>query len=146
MPLRTVFAMNNELEQIFDRTPDDEPRSKLEPYRELILRWRRQGKTYRRICTLLLENCNISIGKSALNEFVHRRSRPRKGGSTVEEACPVPPVMPEGFGGKAQHSTEEIAAWRDAARSANQQPLVHVKPTDRVFTYDPSKPITNKKL
>jgi hypothetical protein len=146
MLLPTVLAMNNDLQQIFDRTPDDEPRSKLEPYRELILRWRRQGKTYRRICSLLRENCNISIGKSALNEFVQRRSRPRKASAPLEMERPSSPVTQDVFDGKLRHSPEEIAAWREAARSANHQPVVQVKPTDRVFTYDPSKPITNKKL
>ena len=47
--------MNSELQRIFDSVPEDEPRSHLEPYRELILRWRRQGRSYRRIRQLLID-------------------------------------------------------------------------------------------
>ena len=36
--------MKPELQLIFDTTPEDEPKSKLDPYRELILRWRRTGQ------------------------------------------------------------------------------------------------------
>jgi hypothetical protein len=35
-----VSAVNAELERIFNSAPKEEPRSRLEPYRELILRWR----------------------------------------------------------------------------------------------------------
>ena len=36
-------------QRIYESIPADEPRSRLELYRELILHWRRQGRSYRRI-------------------------------------------------------------------------------------------------
>jgi hypothetical protein len=70
--------MKPELQQIFDNTPDDDPRSKLDPYRELILRWRRQGRSYRRICQLIREQCSTKVSLATLHGFIQRRSRPRK--------------------------------------------------------------------
>jgi hypothetical protein len=67
-----VLAVNPELLRIYDGTPEDEPRSRLQPYCELILRWRRQGKSYRKICKLLADKCDVRIGRTALNEFVQR--------------------------------------------------------------------------
>lgn len=58
--------------------PEDESKSRLEPYRSVILRWRRQGRSYRRIGDLLKENAGVQISYRALYEFVQRRSRPRK--------------------------------------------------------------------
>jgi hypothetical protein len=137
--------MNAELQRIFDEVPDDAPRSKLEPYRELILRWRRQGRSFRRIQKLLREQCSVSVGIGPLHAFVKRRSRPRKSSEPLQLECPAS-VVAESVKARPQRSPEEIAALRETARAANHQPVVQVKPTERVFTYDPSKPITNKKL
>jgi len=71
--------MNPELQQIYDRVPLDTPRSRLEPYRELVLAWRRQGRTYRRIVTLLDQECAVKVGYSALYDFVQRRSEQAAG-------------------------------------------------------------------
>src|SRR6266567_3052027 len=73
-----TLPMKEELQRIFDSVPEDKPRSRLEPYQELILRWRRQGRTYRRICDLLAEKCDIKVADMTLHEFVQKRSRPRK--------------------------------------------------------------------
>ena len=70
--------MKDALQQIYDSVPEDEPRSRLEPYRELILQWRRQGRSYRRIQRLLSDKCQITIAYEPLRRFVKRRSRPRK--------------------------------------------------------------------
>ena len=67
--------MNQGLQQIYDHVPLDTPRSRLEPYRELLLAWRRKGRTYRRIVALLDEECALKIGCSAVCQFVRRRCR-----------------------------------------------------------------------
>jgi hypothetical protein len=61
------------LQAIYDRIPADEPRSRLEPYKELILRWRRQGRTYRRIQQLLADELQITIGYGPLYRFIQRK-------------------------------------------------------------------------
>jgi hypothetical protein len=70
--------MTPEHQRVYESTPADDPQSRLEPYRELILRWRRQGRSIRRICNLLHQSFNVSIKKSSLHEYVTLRSRPRK--------------------------------------------------------------------
>ena len=47
---------SDELLQLLENLPPDEPRSKLEPFRAYILRWRRQGRSYRRIQEILREH------------------------------------------------------------------------------------------
>ena len=79
-----VSPMNDDLLRIADSVPEDGPRSRLEPYREVILRWRRQGRSYRRICQLLGDKLELKVGRTALHEFVRRRSRLRKAAPETE--------------------------------------------------------------
>lgn len=72
------FAMKPEFEMVYESTPEDAPRSRLEPYQELILRWRRQGRTYRRIQKLLVEKFAVQTSTTTLFKFVKSRSKPRK--------------------------------------------------------------------
>ena len=78
------LAMNPELFETLDNLPADEPRSRLEPFREVILRWRRQGRSYRRIQTLLADHCSLQVSTSMLFKFVESRSRPRKRATEIE--------------------------------------------------------------
>ncbi len=68
--------MNAELQRIFDSAPEDAPRSRLEPYRELLFGWRGQGRSYRRIRELLASHCGISVAGSTLYQFLQRRKPP----------------------------------------------------------------------
>ena len=81
--------MEQRLKQILDSVPLDEPRSRLEPYRELILHWRRQGRSYHRIRQLLSEHCDIKVAYVTLYRFVQRRSRPRRMDGLSETPSPV---------------------------------------------------------
>ena len=132
--------MNERLQQIFDSVPEDKPRSRLEPYRELILRWRRQGRTYRRIRQLLASECQVTVADMTLHEFVQRRSRPRKAQAELEpESMTVEPLSaPQPSGTKL--SSEQMAAQLAFVRSLNtKQALVAChKP---LFVYDPEQPL-----
>lgn len=138
--------MNEELQQIFDSVPEDEPKSRLEPYRELVLRWRRQGRTYRRICQLLRDKCGLNISYLALYEFVQRRSRPRKiipepEIEQPETATPEPqPALREG----TKLSPEARAAQVEFIRSLNQ-PTSEEQPKAG-WNFDVDKPRTIQKL
>jgi len=50
-----------EIEEIIKSIPEAEPRSQLEPYRELILRLRRQGRPYRLIQALLEKKFGVKV-------------------------------------------------------------------------------------
>jgi hypothetical protein len=145
--------MDGQLQAIFDSTPEDEPRSRLQPYCDLILLWRRQGRSYRRIQRLLDEKCNVTIAYEPLRRFVQRRSRPRKKrddkpslkqnpSKPVEQVEPsqqrevlvTPPVplpAPE-----RQSKVDRWAADRERMKRDKAQPVVDRKPEWKVFEYD----------
>ena len=135
--------MKPELQLIFDSTPEDGPRSKLDPYRELILRWRRQGKTYRRICALLAERCNVTMNSGSLFRYIKRRSRPRKALPEIDvdsqlnsepQACAI---------GAAQPEVSSAVPNRPSLQSFRNKPALAPKPTVlEEFHYDEDKPLT----
>jgi len=132
--------VKEELQRIYDSVPEDKSRSRLEPYRELILRWRRQGRTYRRIRELLAEKCGVKVADMTLHEFVQRRSRPRKVqpeadiGQTVT-ADPEPSV------GKKRLTPEEKAAQVEFIRALNK-PKLEEQPAKPRWNFDADKPRT----
>jgi hypothetical protein len=149
------------LQQIYDSTPLDEPRSKLEPYRELILLWRRQRRTYRRIRELLSEKCGLRVSTAMVHKFVRSRARPRKEEDlelisqpdqirtpTAPQVKPLPTLEQQN---KIVDTSEgirrpraELVAQRDAIRAAHNQPVAAQPETEQVFIFDPNKPLVNK--
>ena len=141
-----ILPMNEELQQIFDSAPGDEPKSRLEPYRELVLRWRRQGRSYRRICQLLRDKCGVDITYLPLYEFVQRRSRPRKPKPEPDVEQPqIPALEPEPVVRQGKKLTaEERAAQVEFIRSLNQ-PTSEEQPKPG-WDFDVDKPRTVQKL
>jgi hypothetical protein len=130
--------LSPELQRIFDNTPEDESRSRLEPYRELILLWRRRGKSYRRICWLLREQCGVKISYLPLYEFVQRRFRPRKVQPEVQvdaAVAPEKPVMAPSDNSQGNTQADRWAAMRDRMREDKQRPVVTPAPNPERFTY-----------
>jgi hypothetical protein len=145
-----VFALNEELQRIFDSVPEDAPRSPLEPYRELILRWRRQGRSYRRICQMLNDRCKVKVAYAPLYRFVQRRSRPRKTEPQSEPqlTTSAPEPQPSQTAATARltprRSPEELVAIREAIRTSHNKPTFPREGAKRLFTHDPDRIITNK--
>jgi hypothetical protein len=107
--------MNPEHQRVYDSTPEDDPRSTLDPYKELILRWRRQGRTYRKIKALLAAELSVKVSTTRLFYFVQSRSRPRKPQADLElEPATVQPA-------KGRLSAEERQARLDFVRSLNSK-------------------------
>jgi hypothetical protein len=142
------MELDPEQQQIFDSVPEDGPRSRLEPHRELILRWRRQGRSYRRIRELLAEKYSVTISRQVLTRFIERRSRPRKVEPESEQRIvqpaessleTAPPVTP-----KPRMTLEERIAQRDAIRAQFAKSALPAKLPDTRprFEYDPDKPLT----
>jgi hypothetical protein len=137
--------MKPELQKIFESTPAEDPRSRLEPYCEAILRWRRQGRSYRRICQLLCDRFGTNVSKSALYKFVQRRSRPRKIQPEIELQSdpeqtdqPVPPKR------HTKLSPEEVAQQRALIQDLRSKPVV-VREVRKRFVYDPDEPLILEK-
>jgi hypothetical protein len=126
----------SEIDDIVYEALDIEPRSKLEPHRELILRLRRRGCPYRRIVQILASRCDVHVSLRTLFVFVQRRSRVRSKSEPIAAEIPAPPSA------RTKLSSEEAAVQREHIRSVRSQPLV-VSTKSRAFVYDPdAKPLT----
>jgi hypothetical protein len=62
--------MDPKFKAILTALPTKEPRSRLEPYRELILEMRKRGRSYREITQVLNKSCGLAVGTSTVNDFV----------------------------------------------------------------------------
>ena len=62
--------MDSKFQSILNALPASQPRSRLEPYYELILEMRKRGLTYREIAHVLKQSCDIRVGTSTINDFV----------------------------------------------------------------------------
>ena len=67
--------MDEKWNDILSSLPPKPPRSRLEPYCELIDELRRRGRTYREIAGVLAENCHIRASKSNIHHFVRVRAQ-----------------------------------------------------------------------
>ena len=100
-----------EIEEIIKSIPEAEPRSQLEPYRELILRLRRQGRPYRLIQALLEKKFGVKVAIMTIHQFVKRRSRPR---NEEPAAPPPPPVTPTPAAQPAVHANADSDPYAEA--------------------------------
>jgi len=152
MPKSGVFFVTPELQQVLDTLPEDQPRSRLEPFRPFILRWRREGRSYERIRQILRDECKVTVAHATLFKFVKLRSRPRKPKHAFEiepvvtQLMESPSAVVSTLARKPRMSIEERQAQADAIRAqfANKpepQPKAESKP---LFEYDPDKPLTLK--
>lgn len=66
--------MNGAFQTILDSLPPKSPRSKLEPYSELIHELRKRGRSYREIVGILAERCGIQVGVHTVYNFVRVRT------------------------------------------------------------------------
>jgi hypothetical protein len=67
-------AVNDDIQAILDRLPPKPPRSKLEPYAELIQELRKRGRSYRDIAGILTACCGVSAGAHTVYNFVRTRT------------------------------------------------------------------------
>jgi hypothetical protein len=135
--------MDTKFKEILDGLPDKPPRSRLEPYRELIRELRRRGRTYRDIAHILAEKCQVQVTASGVHDFVRTRSRV-KGKSakrivadSMMTARAAPIVL------SAQKSSAEDEVQRRIAVLKARKPRTKAIPAE--FQFDPSQPLRLKK-
>jgi hypothetical protein len=150
MPKQSLFVLTHELQQALENLPKDERRcSSLEPFRAIILRWRREGRTYRRICQILHDECQLKVAYGTLHEFVQRRSKPRKPKPEEPEtdqldlAAEGPAGLPPAAftPGTKRLTPEERQAQVEFIRSLNQ-PTSEQQPEKPRWHFDVDKPRT----
>ena len=77
--------MDPRFKTILNHLPARPPRSRLEPYRELILEMRKRGRSYREITHVLKQSCGLTVGTSTVNDFVLACSK-----SIIKRTSPAP--------------------------------------------------------
>jgi hypothetical protein len=136
MPKQTLFVVTEELQRALENLSAVEPRSRLEPFRAFILRWRREGRSYRNIQDILASECKVSVAYETLRRFVKLRSKPRK-------QQPEPEV-PQPASTAKQLTPEERAAQVAYIRSLNK-PESQEQPAKPRWNFDADKPRTMHK-
>ena len=150
MPKQPLFVLTDELQRALDSLPSVETRSCLDPLRTFILRWRREGRSYRKIQQILENECKVKVHNETLRRFVKRRSKPRKPKpepDQLELAVAEAPAdrPPEAFTPGAKRLTpEERQAQVEYIRSLNQ-PTPQSKPEKPRWHFDVDKPRTLQK-
>jgi hypothetical protein len=141
--------MDTKFREILDGLPDKPPRSRLEPYRELIRELRRRSRTYRDIAHILAEKCQIQVTASGVHDFVRKRSRDKRKsagptasnrtekrpGAAIRRVTDTPKSAPN-------RSLSDDVQRRIAALKARRP---GVKPPPEKFEFDPSEPLRLKK-
>ena len=115
--------MDSECRNILESLPEKPPRSRLEPYGELIDGMRRRGRTYRDVVEIFAEKCQLQVSISTLHDFLRARSR-RNGNSATRIAAdamiakPIPPRAADGE--SAQKPSEDEVRQRIAGLQSSQ--------------------------
>jgi hypothetical protein len=131
--------VDERFQAILDNLPSKPPRSRLEPYWELIRELRRRGRTYRDIAQLLAEKFEVAVSPSTVHDFVRVRTRRRQRSQQVESpaaAAAVSETPPARIDGNAVTATE-ISERIEAVR---RRPPPEKAPRRR-FEYDESAPL-----
>jgi len=133
--------MDSEFRNILEGLPEKPPRSRLEPYGELIDGLRRRGRTYRDVVEILAEKCQLQVSISTLHDFLRARSRRNRNSATriAADAMFANPIPPRAADGESvQKPSEDEVRQRIAAFKARKP--VTTPPRDD-FHFDPNEPL-----
>jgi hypothetical protein len=131
----TRSAMNETFKAILDSIPPKRPRSKLEPYTELIQELRKRGRSYREIAGILAERCGVRVGIHTVYNFVRVRAATAKEASGMKAAAERSSLA-------ANLGSANIAPERDGdvwhrIRALKERPVAaQTQGTEKVFHYD----------
>ncbi len=142
--------MDPKFKEIIDGLPDKPPRSRLEPYYELVKELRCRGRTYRDIAQVLAEKCQLQVTASGIHAFVRKKSggRRRPGGRSnwrrderrvVSATAPINTATPTAP--SAPSPGDEIARKIAAVKARKPD----AKPTSERFHFDVNEPLRLKK-
>ena len=96
--------MDAKFEAILNSLRSKEPRSRLEPYSELITEMRKRGHSYREIAQVLAETCGLQVGTSTVNDFVLSRKRSKSRSSVAANAARTVSKKRAGVASKKQRA------------------------------------------
>ena len=141
--------MDAKFEAILNSLPTKEPRSRLEPYSELITEMRKRGHSYREITQVLKKACGLKVGTSTVNDFVLARSRSKAKRSvspsgTIETKKNRRALTGTYRNTKAQESTrkpqKELEGIAKTIKELKDRPL-KTRAKKLLFEYNPDEPL-----
>jgi IS30 family transposase len=134
--------MDANLQEILDNLDEKTPRSRLDPYRELILELRRRNRTYREIMQILADRCQVRVSISTLHDFLHAQqqmdSRLRKQKSKEQNSPNPKEQLQETAKYREENPAMKDIRQRIAALKQRQLPPHTNAPR---FIYDPTQPL-----
>ena len=139
----TSPELDQKIMEILASLPAKTPRSRLEPYRELIREMRRRGRTYREIAGVLGERCGVRVAASSVHEYVRRRSRVKPGpAGAVAPPTATTAREPEPMARQAEPvagpAPDEL---RQRIEVLKQRTTPAAAPAKPVFTYNENEPL-----
>src|SRR5208283_4154126 len=142
--------VDTKFEAILNSLPAKEPRSRLEPYSELITEMRKRGHSYREITQVLKKACGLKVGTSTVNDFVLARSRSKAKRSvspsgTIETNKKNRRALTGTYRNtKAQESTrkpqKELEGIAKTIKELKDRPL-KTRAKKLLFEYNPDEPL-----
>jgi hypothetical protein len=133
--------MDSEFRNILESLPEKPPRSRLEPYGELIDGLRRRGRTYRDVVEILAEKCQLQVSISTLHDFLRARSRRNRNSARriAADAMIAKPIPPRAADEESvQKPSGDEVRQRIAAFKA-RKPVT--TPSRDDFHFDPDEPL-----
>ena len=135
--------MDAKFKEILDDLPEKTPRSRLEPYRELIRELRQRGRTYRDIADILGEKCQIQVTGSGVHDFVRKRSRAGSKSAKQISTNSIKTVRTGSVMPSARKSLTDGDIRRRIESLKARKPKTNVPPSG--FQFDPTQPLQLKK-
>lgn len=135
----------DQVRQLLNELPKRGPRSRLDPFRELILEMRNRQYPYRDISRFLAERCGVEISHNAVRNYLTRRCSDLPGPSTPAQAPPdrqsasePRAIVPESLESRTREQQQAVRD-RIAALKHRSQPTPDA---DTSFRFDPAQPLT----
>jgi IS30 family transposase len=135
--------MDEVLQAILDSLPPKPPRSKLEPYVELIQELRRRGRSYREIAGILATRCGVSAGTHTVYNFVRVRAQAQKKAKAAragaERSSQTPAAVPVETA-TTPAANQDAEVWQ-RIQALKQRTPPRNEAEKKVFVFDETKPL-----
>ena len=132
---------NGKFQEILDSLPEKPARSRLQPYRVLIEKLRRRGRTYREIVGVLAERCNLQVSVSTLHDFVRAQSQAQR---TERKNRNLSGIVNRLKRPASDTTTNPMEPTSDEVHErilALKHRSLTVQPVQKLFHYDPDEPL-----
>jgi hypothetical protein len=141
--------VDTKFEAILNSLSAKEPRSRLEPYSELITEMRKRGRTYREIAQVLKKSCGLKVGASTVNDFVLARSKSKTKRSLSTTRTTATQKNMEGLTGTYKDTEDRkstgrppkaLAGIAKTIKELKDRPL-KTRAKKLLFEYNPDEPL-----